>query len=211
MNIDNMSIEGLFSTPLAQIDLENLNDSLFDYIRELPFELIQNDNCECSVSKKIHTDPMFFDLFKEINDINQFYAKDILGLDLSSNDFELAVRTSWIIKMKPGDWVNKHFHPYSVISGALYLSENTDRNTILRFYRHTKDPDLFNLKVVNYNIHNCENYFVYPMKNQLMLFPSRVPHSVDKNITEETIYCIAFDVSVKGVLDKNTPNEITII
>ena len=210
MNAEELSITGLFSTPLASINLQNIDNYLLDYVRELPFEFVQNKNCEYSIDKRLHKHPIFFNTFDRIRKLCYVYAIEILGLDLSSSDFILDVKTSWAIKMNPGNYADSHYHSHSIFSGVFYLNVDENCSNKLRLYRPQNITKVMDIETVKWNVHNCFEYSVIPKPNDLYLFPSDIRHSADINESNFTLYSIVFDVSVKGTLCKGRPSEITL-
>ena len=102
-----------------------------------------------------------------------------------------------------------HWHSNSIISGTFYPT--TIESDTIRFY----DPywtfkQNMEIETKEYNKWNCSSSFFLAEKNNLMLFPSWLNHSVEPNekATTDRI-SISFNVFAKGNFGiKGTFNEL---
>jgi hypothetical protein len=203
-----MQVTGIFSTPILETTLDNVGSNVLEYVRNLPFESTNDGCCEYSVSKKIHNDPFFMDLFDDIKKVADIYAREVLGLDLTDPNFVMDLKTAWAIKMKPGDFAGSHYHAQSIFTGLLYLSVDKNGSSKLNLHRPEQPPPTIELLINNWNLFNCKAYDVIPETNKLIFFPSNINHSADINESNETLYCLVFDFFPRGVLRKNTTSEL---
>lgn len=203
-----MQVTPLFSTPVLETIIDNIEPTVLEYVRQLPFELTSNKCCEFSVSKRLNTDPFFFNLYDKVRKVADVYARELLGFDLTSPDYFIDIKTSWSIKMKPGDFAYAHYHSHSIFTGVLYLNVDRNESNKLNFIRPTDNNPTIEIPINNWNMHNCNSYFITPQSNKLVLFPSNIKHSADINESNETLYSLIFDFFPKGVLSKNTPGEL---
>lgn len=201
-----MQVTGIFSTPILETTLDIDNKSVLEYIKSLPFEPTNDGCCEYSVSKKLYNDPFLMDLYERIEQSADIYVREVLGLDLSSPDFVMGLKTSWAIKMNPGNFAGSHYHAQSIFSGILYL--NTHESNSLILHRPTSHNPTMELDITNWNLHNCKRFHVTPEPNKLVFFPSDIIHSAETNQSNGTLYCIVFDFFPRGVLRKNKPSEL---
>ena len=84
--------------------------------------------------------------------------------------------------------LDEHYHPNSIVSGALYL--NVDDSCYLTF--HNPNPYIYFTDIVEYNSCNYQWQKYYVKNGDLILFPSWLRHSVPSNPTEKR-YTISFN------------------
>lgn len=202
-----MIVTGIFSTPIAETILDIDTKCVLEYVKSLPFENTDDGCCSYSSSKKIFNDHFFFDLKNQIKNCGDSYANQVLGFD-TSLDFTFDIKTSWIIKMEPGNFVNSHYHGQSIFTGIVYLSVDPNGSNKLELKRPPIKNSFFDFKTINWNIHNCKAYFIKPEVNKLVFFPSEIAHYAHPNKSGETLYCLAFDFVPRGIIAKNTPSEL---
>ena len=120
------------------------------------------------------------------------FAKEIM---LFSNEFDIS--TSWLTRMEKGDESPVHLHANSFWSGVYYYGEEYDDASPLAFEHplsnHIKDFGFF-IKPDGINEYNGLENIIYPRKNQLLLFPSYLKHSVYEQKSEKTRYSLAFNI-----------------
>lgn len=201
-----MQVTGIFSTPIFETTLDNIGTNVLEYVKSLPFESTNDGCCEYSVSKKLYNDPFLLDVYDQIKKVADIYAREVLGLDLTSPDFIMDLKTSWSIKMKPGDFAGSHYHSQSIFSGILYLSAHESNKLVL--HRPATYNPTIELNINNWNIQNCNCFNIIPETNKLVFFPSNINHSAETNQSDETLYCLVFDFFPRGVLKKNTTSEL---
>lgn len=202
-----MNITGIFSTPISETILDIDTKLVLEYVKALPFEKTNNGCCEYSSSKKIFNDPFFYDLKDQIKQHGDFYANQVLGINIST-DFVFDIKTSWSIKMKPGDFADSHYHAQSVFTGIFYLSVDSNGSNKLEINRPPKKNPFFEFEYVNWNIHNCNAYHITPEVNKLILFPSEISHTAYVNESAETLYSLVFDFVPRGIIAKNSSSEL---
>lgn len=203
-----MQVTPLFSTPILETTLDFVDSSVLESVRQLPFELTPNKCCEYSVSKKIHKNPLFVNLFSDIKKVADVYATGILGYDLTSSDLVIDLKTSWAIKMKPGDFAGSHYHAQSLFTGIFYLNVDKNESNKLNFINPHTNNSIIDMYINNWNIHNCQSFFVTPTTNKLIFFPSNINHSADINQSNEDLYSLVFDFFPRGIMAKNTTSEL---
>ena len=91
---------------------------------------------------------------------------------------EVKLDNSWLSIQKEGSKLNRHTHPDSIISGALYLKTDSGSSKI---YFH--NPVTFTT-FVSYNKQtdfSSETYHFTPKPGDLLLFPSWLGHGSNNN------------------------------
>ena len=121
----------------------------------------------------------------------KIYAKEIID---PKKELNFYITQSWLNITKPGGSHSRHWHPNSIISGVFYVSTVED-DTICFF----KDRDLKVMQIEsNVNAYNTHVWGVSVKNNALILFPSWLEHSVERNekATNDRI-SISFNVFMK--------------
>jgi|688.fasta_scaffold881803_1 uncharacterized protein (TIGR02466 family) len=207
--MNSFDIVPLFSIPVATTTISGIDNTLKDYLYSLPFERVRNGCCSYSVAKKVLDDPHCQMLKEQIESALDDYIETVQGID--TQNFKFLIKTSWVLKLEPGDYADEHYHSKSIFSGVLYLDVPDDSSRI-NFHRPPSHIDpmtkWFEWNIKNWNIYNCERFFVQPKNNMLVFFPSYLGHSTEQNNSDTTRYCLAFDVFVKGSMQLGLPGEI---
>lgn len=134
-----------------------------------------------------------------INDINFNLLKKCLLEHCKVYAFELGyskdiidnffVNQIWFNISKKGDFLMKHIHPGSIISGAFYIKSNEEDR--IRFYAEKSSI----LTPVNFNNLSYEYCDYKCSVNSLLLFKSDLYHSTNKAKTEKIV--ISFNINLK--------------
>ena len=204
-----LKIEPLFAIPVARTILDNVDENIKKHLYNLSFEKVRNGCCSISQSKNVLDDSICFSLKQQITTSLDNYINNIQGIDVKG--FEFYIKTSWVLKLEPGDYADEHYHSKSLYSGVLYLNVSDDSSRI-NLHRPPSHNDplrkWFEWNIKNWNIYNCEKFFIQPKNNMLILFPSNLGHSTDQNTSNIVRYCLAFDVFIKGSFDVGLPGEL---
>jgi uncharacterized protein (TIGR02466 family) len=188
----------LFSTPIYSVvfnedQMTNKSD-LINY----KFKRLEIDNGYISDSLHILDEPEFAELKNNILDELEFYTREVLKV---SKEIEFYITNSWVMKHSKGDWSHPHAHLNSILSAVLYLDVNENSGTI-NFIK-TKNtnnllPACFAIPFTEWNLFNSDMWKILPEKNQLIIFPSSLEHSVNKSESNEDRYVLAFNVFIRG-------------
>jgi len=204
--MNNFEVIPLFAIPLYRTTLSDLETAAHSYIENLEYERMPDENGDYSVNKYILEVPELADLKSRIVEkVNHFLYE---FLDCKS-ELDFKIENSWVNRHQPNDFACSHWHSNSLLSGVYYI--DTDYNTgDIVFHRDRLHVNLFNDTVsveFNYtntldqskmNVYNTNNFGLQPQKNDLVLFPSHLSHSVDTNQSNKLRYCIAFNVFPRG-------------
>jgi uncharacterized protein (TIGR02466 family) len=101
------------------------------------------------------------------------------------------LKNYWFNCNYKNDYNKTHVHSYSFVSAVLYLSAPTNSGNII-FER----PDQFENFIDDISFSTQENYksfYVVPKNNLLVMFPSYLPHYVEKNLSEENRISMSFN------------------
>jgi uncharacterized protein (TIGR02466 family) len=188
-----MQIEPIF--PQAVIGLKKLNveyNKVLKYIENIEFEKT-NPSIQKEANLYISKN------FNILDDIN--YLKDEIENNIKNylnNIMKLKINfqftTSWVTKTPPNGYSQKHEHSNSFLSGVYYPIG--DKNFSIKFY---KKSDFWCIRNIEANNLNAEWYDVNIRENSvLILFPSHLKHSIEKNLSDKTRYSIAFNTLPLG-------------
>ncbi len=103
---------------------------------------------------------------------------------------QLTFGDTWFNISKPGDFLHKHIHPNSILSGAFYIQTNKD--DFITFYKEddmtTPTTEMTELSIDSYQ-YPCET-------GNLLIFKSNLNHSTNIQQGEEKIV-ISFNCYLK--------------
>ena len=133
--------------------------------------------------------------YNVLEDIN--YLKDEIYSNIKNylnNIMKLKINfqftTSWVTKTFPNGYSNRHYHSNSFLSGVYYPIG--DKNFNINFY---KKNSFWDVQTIEVNDLNTTWYgFNITENSSLILFPSDLEHSIEKNLSDKTRYSIAFNI-----------------
>jgi len=157
-------------------DLSNLID--FDLINKTidNLEFGPNKSNRISQNKRIFDMPELLGIKGVLEHESEGFLRHGHGL----KDFEnLIMTTSWVNITDPGQMHHVHKHPFSIVSGVIYLDDNPENLNLqlhvdmpeIPYFLYTEDTYL-TLKTLTGNKNN--------LKNHLVLFLSNTGHGVEK-------------------------------
>tara|TARA_R100001591_G_C4349038_1_gene182634 strand:+ start:791 stop:1453 length:663 start_codon:yes stop_codon:yes gene_type:complete len=119
------------------------------------------------------------------------YFKEIVD---TRNKIKPYINQSWLNFTVKGTRHVSHHHENSYLSGVLYLeTDETDQITF------SKSNYLqMNIESKNYNPFNSQSWSLPVIKNQIIIFPSSLLHSVDVKKGDKDRISLAFNVFLKG-------------
>lgn len=190
------AIYPLFPYPLM-VCAENygFTGSEKEYISEL--EMIENNANLMSINDKILDSKELANLRRFIDEQLFNFKKNLLKI---KDDNEIYITQSWVNNSGPGQFHPKHKHPNSVISGVMFLDDNSDRSLpAIRFHR-TLDMFALDFAFDTLNEFNASAREFEPEQGMLMLFPSLLEHDVEKNTSDRMRTSISFNTYVRGTV-----------
>jgi uncharacterized protein (TIGR02466 family) len=151
----------------------------------------------------------------ELSAVRAFVDQQILafkkGLLRIGDDVEIYVTQSWANRAGPNEYHPRHKHPNSVISGVMYLDDNSDEKLPpIRFHRTL---EMFPLDFVyeGLNEFNATCREIYPQQGMLVLFPSLLEHDVGRNDSSRARTSLSFNTYVRGTIGgKRSLTEVRI-
>lgn len=107
------------------------------------------------------------------------------------------ITQSWLNYTQKGQFMHKHHHANSFLSGVIYIYADGDTDRIT-FHDQTCRQIVFPAK--EYDVMNSESWW-FPVKTgTIIVFPSEATHSVDTVETDETRISLAFNSFIDGTL-----------
>lgn len=123
--------------------------------------------------------------------IKEYFDKIIVP----EGEVEPFITMSWLNFTDKNGYHHKHTHGNSVISGVFYISVDKDVDKI--FFYNEKHRNI-ELTAKEYNPYNSPVWWLPIANNELILFPSDLPHAVDTVTTDTTRISLSFNVFVRG-------------
>ncbi len=158
-------------------------------------EMVENVGNRMSRNDRVLDGSELSDLMRFIDEQLYIYKKNLLHI---KDENEIYVTQSWANQTAPGQFHPKHKHPNSVISGVMFIDENTDRSLpAIRFHRTTEMLPLeFGFDSLNEFNASCRLF--ESVQGQLMLFPSLLEHDVEMNRSGTVRTSLSFNTWVRG-------------
>lgn len=203
---------GIFPTPILKLKMDrDFTKEEIDFIYNQedkipppPYTIHLGNNA--TSNKKILEHPEMSDLKKLVQDcLNQW----CINVYAPSNpqSFKLKITQSWLNYTKPGEHHDRHYHPNSIVSGAIYIDTNSIQDQII--FNSGKRYDFY-IPWASLNSFNSMESIIYLSKKDIVLFPSSLSHSVPENTGTNTRVSLAFNSFFEGTLgmSSNEPNYI---
>lgn len=195
MSAFKMSVEPLFITPLARVDLSScLVASEVAFADNL--KMVPNQQNLISEDLYILRRPELAKMAEAISAALQHYAEQVMGVD-----YQLEVTQSWAQQNLPGAGLHPHAHSNSIISGSFYYAELPDPPSRVFFDRSTAYQRLdLPPEQSRANLFNTKMNAITPKRGELLLFPSELNHMVEANPASKTRSVIAINSFVRGTI-----------
>jgi uncharacterized protein (TIGR02466 family) len=188
-----MQIKSIF--PQAVLGLSKLEvdyNKVLKYLENIEFEMTSasiKKEAESYISKNYNILNDISYLKNEIYNNIKNYLNNIMKLKM---DFQFT--TSWATKTPPDGYSQEHIHGNSFLSGVYYPVGNKNFN--IKFY---KEKSLWSFQTIEDNDLNADWYNINITENSvLILFPSNLRHSIEKNLSDKMRYSIAFNTLPLG-------------
>jgi len=161
-------------------------------------------NIKNNISKDLHV----FDTYSNLENLKKICGEEstnFLKTCYYRSFEELIVTSSWFNNTTKGQHHHRHSHPFSVVSGIIYLDDNPE-NLNLNIYRKGSDVpyvekggvESFGLDMI---LSMNKTVPVNNLKNHLILFLSSTFHDVSKVINEKKARrSLAFNTFFKGTV-----------
>jgi len=142
------------------------------------------------------------DLKSDIEKHCELFVRKYLSV---KDNAKFYLQNSWCNIHGPEEESQIHYHGNSLLSGVYYPIFPKNSGNIA-FHRGTIYNNIFNASIrFEYEEHNnvtAEQYVLGPKEGTIVIFPSHLEHSVEKNNSNENRYSLAFNFYVRGKFGK---------
>ena len=195
-----MKFIDLFPTSIFQDTIQNITDiDIISYKNFISKEHFLEDGYhmgKTSNNQQVLSNPLFKKLHDNILDSSRIYLREI------NHDFEdVQISCSWINLLNFNNYIRKHSHDNSYLSGVFYFDNSSPINffhPLQNSYAFTPSPSQ------TQNTFRGSHYFTLtPTPKSIILFPSWLEHNVTPPQDNNRI-SIAFNVIPKGEFGPTT-------
>jgi uncharacterized protein (TIGR02466 family) len=201
---------GIFPTPVLKFKLDrdftkeelDFVDLYKDKFPPPPYFVHLGNNG--TTDKKILEHPEMISLKKVIEECLNQWCINVYA-PRNPESFKLKITQSWLNYTKPGEHHDRHYHPNSIVSGAIYIDTNPVKDQII--FNSGKMYDYY-IPWDSLNQFNSMEATISVANKDIVLFPSNLNHSVPENIGTNTRISLAFNSFFEGSLGihKSEPN-----
>ncbi len=189
--MNNLEIIHLSTIPLLTVQLDSIDSkSVCRELDKLKYFPISNDP-EKKTSVAINDYGLldrheFAPLKSEIEKYFNYYVKDIF---LYNCKFKIV--NSWATKTVPGiDGGEWHRHGNCLFTAVYYPRGREDYAPLIFDLDRKRD---YYIEPIDLNQYNNTKYFLTPRENELIIFPSNIPHTIGRHLSAENRYSIAMN------------------
>ena len=191
----------LFPTPVWTLEFENyksVNEDMYNYIKSeqaSDSSGINKSNIKGWHSKDFdldHSEPKKFIKF-----ISSSIEQVMTDMNWDKEKQVVKINNMWAIINTGGSSNAQHQHGNSNISGAYYVRAPKNSGDIV-FYDPRPAPVYFHPNAKSPNLLNAQVNSVSPKEGVLVLFPSYLDHSVNKNLSNEERIVISFNIRINS-------------
>lgn len=177
---------------------KQLTEKILELIKSLPY--IRNEHNHISSLSLNH--------MKEFNDLHDWFNDCLAKVknDLQLPFTKIVITETWSNKSFKNEWHHGHIHFNSFLSGVFYLNTSDTGNTWFSI-----DNFWYDFFLIENNLakdFNADKRLVIhkesPEMGKLILFPSKIFHSVDNHEDKEPRFSIAFNTFPDMLILKNT-------
>jgi uncharacterized protein (TIGR02466 family) len=171
-----------------------------DAVVNLEYERTHINNSDISKDRYILNNIQ--DLKKHIEEHCERFARNYLTI---KDNAKFYLQNSWCNVHGSNESSQIHYHGGSLLSGVYYpiFPKNSGN---LSFHKNHLHINLFHQSIrFEYDELNnitAEKYILEIKEGTIVIFPSQLEHSVEKNISNEKRYSIAFNFFVRGKFGK---------
>ena len=185
-------LQPLFPIPLGiyKRDIESTKEE-YEFVKSRTYSNNLNNYMQKD-SRLLLESPELKDIKKFIQKCLDSYVKEVYQC---STKFKISI--SWANLTEPNQTHHTHNHQNSVFSGVYYF-EDLEKSPI--YFERPQNQQFGNIDITNkddtpsFNNYNAARYLATEIKaHTCILFPSLLAHGVEKNISDENRYSIAFN------------------
>tara|TARA_R100001129_G_scaffold77919_1_gene53085 strand:- start:3216 stop:3824 length:609 start_codon:yes stop_codon:yes gene_type:complete len=171
--------------------------------------IMQQQNCvvknlsnNISNDKNILNNKILKKLKTKIENCLSEYVLEVYGCDT----IKVYVTQSWINFSTKGKSHHDHFHPNSFLSGVLYIQADSNHHYIRFNNKNYTTIFPYNEKT-QWTDFNARTYDILVEKGKLLIFPSKLNHSVEPNTKDDLRISLSFNTWLKGEIGKKENSD----
>lgn len=197
----NMIQESWFSSPIWSTVLDHDNKQLENYCNELIQQNKKDNLLGAARDGGWQSDKIYHQIFIKNESYRQLFDKIFLSckavFDILNSNKEsiITITDSWINKSYSKSWFDRHSHSNSILSGVYYVKAPQKCGNIL-FHNPCDISNWWNETFFGNNKIFYRSVGYTPVEGQLIIFPSWLSHSVEKNESDSDRISIAFNASI---------------
>jgi uncharacterized protein (TIGR02466 family) len=196
MKQNNYNILNLWPTPIYIGEIP-VKKSYLDFIHKIKFERATNQRFDISKDKAILN--QMPDLKLKIQNHINIFVRNHLKIN---NRINFYLTDSWVNRFEKGEGSTTHSHVNSMISGVYYFKRAPNMGGIqfqkgYQINHNIFYPDIW-MEYDEANETQGQAFNITPEEGGIILFPSKVEHTVIDNLSDTTRYSLAFNTHVKG-------------
>ena len=193
------SISAIFPQPVYISKLDRaLTKEELRTIHKHKKKTYKNEGNTTSNDSYVLENKIFKNLKKDLNDRILDYVDKVL---CTNSPIIPYITQSWINYTETNQFLHRHFHPNSYVSGVFYVDAKKKVDQI-RFYKAGQKT--FDLSVARYNDFNSASWWCSVQTGDVVLFPSSLHHGVEKKKGPDTRISLSFNVFFKGKIGATT-------
>ena len=203
------TIYPLFSSPVYTSTIDSLSAKNINHITTSKFKRTLNNDGNISLDIFVLDSPKLKELRSQVINHIDTYFYDVIKV---KKNIKFKLLNSWIMQHLPKDFGPSHGHNNSLFSGTVYIKTSKNCGAI-KFYHNVRDnfSQTISLNYEEYNIYNSSSFYFEPIDGLVILFPSYLTHEILPNLSEDSRYCVAFNIFVEGELgDFGTINTLSL-
>ena len=207
-----LSVEPLFSTPLARFQVDDFVNTYIDldFDREKDDQWFANPKQKNVWNHKSHdilAEEGYENLSKMVQSAVEAYLYDVLCY---SKEIKAVRTSSWITIGDDGSATAEHLHTNSLYSGILYLKSLPKSGDL--YFVTNDNPNYTSTTIkptpVKFNIFNSSLQLPLCVMNYIFVFPSHLRHGVTPNTSGESRCALAFNYFVEGPISDDHTNYL---
>ena len=128
-------------------------------------------------------------------DLDKFVVDYFDKVICTSNSITPYITQSWLNYTQPNQFLQRHAHQNSLVSGVFYVAADKEVDKI-KFFKGGYDTIM--LEYEKFNLFNATSWEFPVETGQIVLFPSSLVHGVENKIGNNLRISLAFNVFLKG-------------
>lgn len=182
-----------FYTSQVELDMEDIREKI-QKLTNYEQGLNDSNGYIYPKNEQLFQRKEFSDMKIEVKKHVDKFMREILMYDYDDSFFAC----SWFNINKPGSHHHRHYHPNSIISGVVFVT-NPENSGLLTFNSPHQRDIVLSQKKGSVGTNFADGIFI-PDQRQgcIALFPSWLEHAVSVNMSNDDRLTIAFNVFVKG-------------